>query len=317
MPAGDAHQLRDATSLALKVDVDTRVGLLEGVPRLAGILAAHQVRASFFLAMGPDNSGRALRRLVKPGFLAKQMRSGAARAYGPRTMLQGLLLPGPIIGWAAPGLVRRLLEQGHEVGLHGWDHVFWHDRLRSREPSRLDRELEQAAALYKSISGQEATSFAAPGWQITPQVFGLLAARGMSHVSCTRGQSPFRPLLNGRALPLLELPTTLPTMDELLGREGVGPAQVAGHLAGLVRPGRLNVFTLHAEVEGRALAGPFSELLARLKGDGVRLLRLVDAARQTLQGPTPPAQDIAWGPVAGRAGLYAWQATALKSGGAA
>lgn len=309
----DSQPMKPATRVVLKVDVDAKVGFIEGVPRLLDILAKRRARASIFVAMGPDHSGRALRRLLKPGFLKKQLRSRAAAAFGPITMLYGLVLPGPIIAGTNPRLFSRILKDGHEVGLHGWDHVFWHDRLASMGRRRLEEELGQAWRLYRHITGMAPAAFAAPGWQVTPEAWLTLARMGITHTSCTRGRAPYRPLVGQLAAPLLELPTTLPTMDEMLGWGGVWPENVAAKLVGLVQPGRLNVFTLHAEVEGRALAPAFDEFLGRLKDGGVSFPRLVDAARQELDGPPPPAEAVVNGPIAGRAGELAWQASALPA----
>ena len=116
--------------LALKVDVDTLVGFKEGVPALLRVLGARGVPASFFVAMGPDHSGRAIRRLfTHKGFLQKMLRTGAPRLYGLKTMLYGTLLPGPPIAASAPELLLRITAAGHELGLHGYDHVLWQDRL--------------------------------------------------------------------------------------------------------------------------------------------------------------------------------------------
>lgn len=298
------------TRLVLKVDVDTAVGFCDGVRRLADLLAVLDIPASFFISMGPDHSGRALKRVVQPGFIAKQRRSGAAGAYGLRTMLYGLLLPGPVIARQAPRLMNRLINLGHEVGLHAWDHVFWHDRLLELDQARIRRELEAAALLYRELTGLAPAAFAAPGWQVSPRAYAVLNELGISHTSCTRGLSPFRPLLEGRPLPLVELPTTLPSLDEILGRDGVTPENAGRRLARLVRPGELNVFTLHAEVEGRALLPAFGEFCRILRRRGVRFLRLVDAAREAAASGVP-AGDLAYAPVPGRAGRVTWQAAAL------
>jgi len=298
------------TRVVLKVDVDTAVGFCDGVRRLADLLAVMDIPASFFISMGPDHSGRALKRLVKPGFLAKQMRSGAAGCYGLRTMLYGILLPGPVIARRAPRLMNRLINLGHEVGLHGWDHVFWHDHLLRLDESRIRRELEAAVSLYRRLTGLAPASFAAPGWQVSPTAYAVLSELGISHTSCTRGRAPFRPLVQGRPLPLLELPTTLPSLDELLGRHGVSPDNAGRRLARMVRPGELNVFTLHAEVEGRGFLPVLGEFCRLLRRRGVRFLRLVDAAREAAAEKVP-AGGLAYAPVPGRAGLVTWQAAAL------
>ncbi len=302
---------RDAsTKVALKVDVDTKVGLLAGVRNLADLLGELGLKASFFIAMGPDHSGRALKRLFWPGFLRKQLSSGAASAYGPITMLYGLVLPGPIIAEAAPGLFNRLIAEGHEVGLHGWDHVFWHDRLRGLSDTRTRRELDRAAGLFRAITGMDPATFASPGWQITGRALAAMAEMGITHVSCTRGRSPFRPLRRGRALPLVELPTTMPSMDEALSLPGVTPANVGQWLADQVRPARLNVFTLHGEVEGRALLPAFRAFLTTLMARGASFPRLVDAALEAAASPLP-AEEIVWGQVPQRAYEVSFQASAL------
>jgi len=299
--------------VVLKVDVDSRVGFLDGARRLADLMAELGVKASFFIAMGPDHSGRALKRLTKPGFLQKQLKAKAASAFGLRTMLYGLLLPGPVIARSAPGLINRLISEGHEVGLHGWDHVYWHDRVRFLNPERTRRELVRAAELFREITGFAPASFAAPGWQISQAALMALVELGVSHVSCTRGRAPFRPLAWGEDLPLIELPTTLPTSDEVLSLPGVTPANLGRWLAGRVRPGRLNVFTLHGEVEGRAMLPAFRDFLAILLDQGVAFPRLIDAAREAAGRPLP-VEAIAWGRVPHRAGEVAFQPSALAAG---
>ncbi len=289
------------TSLVLKVDIDTKVGFTDGVRRLLALFSRLGIRASFFIAMGPDHSGRALKRILRPGFLAKQLHSGAASAYGPLTMLYGLLLPGPIIARQAPGLINRCLNQGHEVGLHGWDHVYWHDRLRSLEPERVRLELGRAWRLYRRLTGLAPAAFAAPGWQITGPALEALVEMGITHLSCTRGRRPFRPRVGGRTLPILELPTTLPTFDEALCLAGINPGNLAAYLAECLRPGEINVFTMHGEVEGRALMGVFHDFCRILLGRGVRFLRLVDAARRVLAAGPVPSRELGWIEVPGRA----------------
>jgi undecaprenyl phosphate-alpha-L-ara4FN deformylase len=307
MPLDDPHG--GGTDLVLKVDVDTRVGLMQGVPRLMDIMARAKVSASFFISMGPDNSGRALKRIFRKGFLAKQLKSGAAASYGVKTMMYGVLLPAPNIARSAPQLFGELMSRGHEVGLHGWDHVYWHDKLRKLPPAKVDYQIRQACDLFTKITGMEPRSFASPGWQITDYALKALAQSGISHVSCTRGTHAFRPVAMGEALPMLELPTTMPTLDELLSREGVTKHNAAAHLLDEIKPGGLNVFTLHAEVEGRNMSEVFEEFLAGLPDRRVRALRLIDAAREA--APLAPLGGVAFKAQSGRAYEVACQTGAM------
>ena len=96
-----------AVRLGLKVDVDTLRGTREGVPRLLDLLARQDVRATFLFSLGPDHTGRALRRVLRKGFVDKVRRTSVVRHYGVRTLLYGTLLPGPDIGRRAAGVLRR------------------------------------------------------------------------------------------------------------------------------------------------------------------------------------------------------------------
>ncbi len=89
--------------LGLKIDVDTYMGMRQGVPRLLSILSHFDIQATFYLSMGPDASGRAILQLIKnPRFLKKMLRTNAGRLYGIRTALYGTLLPSPMIALSFP-----------------------------------------------------------------------------------------------------------------------------------------------------------------------------------------------------------------------
>ena len=109
--------------VALKVDVDTYAGTRDGVPNLLADLARFGAKATFYFSMGPDNSGKALRRIfTRKGFLKKQLRSGAPSAYSLKTMMYGVLLPAPMIAASFPAVLQETEQQGHEVEI-GRAHV--------------------------------------------------------------------------------------------------------------------------------------------------------------------------------------------------
>ena len=81
--------------------------------------------------MGPDNSGKAIRRLfTNRGFVSKMFRTRAVSMYGWRTILSGTLLKARPVAITFPQLLRDLNAEGFEVGVHGYDHVRWQDRSR-------------------------------------------------------------------------------------------------------------------------------------------------------------------------------------------
>ena len=285
-------------TLALKIDVDTFVGTRDGIPNLVRILKQFGIRATFYFSLGPDNSGKAIRRVFHKGFLAKMLRTRAPSMYGLRTLLYGTLLPPPMIGQGLPEQLRTVQQAGHEVGIHCWDHVKWHDFL-SRFPKHTTfRELDQARTMFEGIFGGRARTTAAPGWTVTADSLEIQDSMGLSHCSDARGGGPFFPIMAGRRFSTLQIPTTWPTMDELLGENGITPETINDHYLRLLKPG-LNVHTIHAELEGNALSSTFVELLQRLAERNVRFVTLAEVAEEF--GANAPHCELAMGYVEGRA----------------
>jgi len=290
------------TILAVKIDVCTYAGLKNGVPALMRLFDEIDLRASFFVTFGPDHSGRAIRRIFRRGFLTKMLRTNAVGTYGWRTVLYGTLLPGPQTARSFPDTLRTLVSRGHELGMHGYDHVYWHDRLPDLSAAAVGAEIERACAAYTEILGTPPQAFGAPGWQCTPASFASEDDANLVYHSDTRGASPFIPEMDGRRFRTVDIPTTLPTLDETYGRIGATASALTAFYRQRLRPG-LNVYTAHAEMEGLQQMPLFRDFLNTVRGE-VTFTRLIDAARGLEAVPTA---RVVPGPIAGRAGAVAWQ----------
>lgn len=289
--------------VALRVDVDTRRGLLDGVPRLLDLFRRLGVRASFFVAFGPDRSGLAIRRAWRPSFLLKMWRTNPFRLYGLRTLLSGTLLRPQPVGAGSPALLRHMDAEGHEVCPHGYDHVGWQDRIHRMSPAEIERDLELAVTAYRTVFGSQPPATAAPGWRCTDHGLAVQDRFGFLYASDVRGAGPFWPVYQGTPLHTLQIPTTLPTVDEILG----SIRDVVGALSRSIKPG-LNVLTIHAEVEGGALLVPFDRFLAGLLSRGARVFPLGEVAKDLLtDGREFPRLPVVRGRVPGRSGWVAMQ----------
>ncbi len=296
--------------LGLKIDVDTLPGLVHGVPALVGLLRERGIRASFYVALGPDNSGRAIFRVFRQrGFLAKMLRTRAPSLYGWRTLLSGTLLPAPDLGAPAGGILPQIAAAGHEAGLHGYDHVLWHDRACRMSRAEIREQVEAAQAVFSRALGAPARAFAAPGWQASRASREVLAELGFSYASDTRGSAPYLPRFGDWVSPVPEIPTTLPTLDELLGFQGLTARQAFQLLENRILRGTApQVFTLHAELEGGPLKGEFARFLDRLGARGVEFFRLGDWAAELGHGARGmPAKPVVRGRLPGRAGWVSCQ----------
>lgn len=266
--------------LALKIDVDTYRGTRDSVPRLLQTLDREGVRATFLFSLGPDHTGRAVRRMFRPGFLKKVSRTSVVSSYGITTLLYGTLLPGPDIGRRCSDVMRAAQAAGHEVGIHTYDHVRWQDGVASADYQWTLHEMQLACERFQDVFGEPARVHGAAGWQMNRFAFRLTQRLGFRFASDTRGTCPFVPICNAEIVACPQLPTTLPTLDELIGTDGLTIANVAPHLLSLTEePGRTgHVYTLHAELEGNRLTGVFDDLLAGWKAQGYSLVALGDYA---------------------------------------
>lgn len=296
-------------TIALKIDVDTYIGTRDGIPNLLRILKHFGVRATFYFSLGPDNSGKAIRRIFHRGFINKMLRTRAPSMYGLRTLLYGTFLPAPIIGEGLQDMLRNVLQSGHEVGVHCWDHVKWHDCL-SRFPKQTTlRELDKARKMFKEIFGSDPQTTAAPGWTVSFDSLEIQDRMGLSYCSDARGSSPFFPIIAGHRFSTLQIPTTWPTMDELLGENGVTLETINDQYLHILKPG-FNVHTIHAELEGNALSSTFVELLKRLAERNVRFVTLAEVADEF--GANVPTCELGMGYIEGRAMQVAIQGRVVE-----
>jgi peptidoglycan/xylan/chitin deacetylase (PgdA/CDA1 family) len=293
--------------LALKIDVDTLRGTFEGVPRLAEVLRRHAAGATFLFSVGPDHTGRAIRRVFRPGFFAKVQRTSVVRHYGMRTLLYGTLLPGPDIGRRCAEVMRRARDEGFEVGLHAWDHVKWQDGLAGASAEWTARQMQLGCERFAEIFGEAPRVHGAAGWQMSVHALRLTQALGFDYCSDGRGTHPHLPVWNAELIRCPQLPTTLPTLDELIGTDGTDEANVADRLLRLTEAPPSDaafaghVYTLHAELEGLRLAPVFERLIAGWKAQGYELVPL-RALYERLQALSLPRCETGPGRVPGRSG---------------
>jgi peptidoglycan/xylan/chitin deacetylase (PgdA/CDA1 family) len=294
--------------IALKIDVDTYRGTREGVPRLASLLARLDLRATFLFSLGPDHTGRAIKRVFRRGFMGKVKRTSVLEHYGLKTLMYGVLLPGPHIGRGCRQEMRDVAAAGFEVGVHTYDHIKWQDYVARMGEPWTRRELTLARDQFVEVFGRPPLVHCAAGWQVNAFVPGLEEALGFRYASDVRGTGPFMPQVDGAAVSVPQLPTTLPTLDELIGREDLEGVDPVDHLLSLTDadPGRDQVFTLHAELEGGAYLPALERLLTRWRGAGHRVTDLA-AYAASLDFSRLPRCQIVEGTVEGRSGLLASQ----------
>ncbi|MCL1908421.1 MAG: polysaccharide deacetylase family protein [Holophagaceae bacterium] len=292
-------------TILLRVDVDTLEGSLKGIPTLLRIFDRYQLQASFYFSFGSDNSGKAIRRIFRDGFLAKMRRTRATKLYGLKTMLYGTLLPAPVIYPKARAEMQAVQSAGHEVAIHAWDHVQYHDLLDKKSIKWLRDWFQRSHDAFEDVFSAKAKAAVSPAWRCNDDTLEIQEQYQLDYAGDCRGTEAFYPVVNGKALATLQVPTTLPTLDELLGLNGLGAKESNSHIQSLIREDALNVYALHAEVEGGVQNDTFASLLQGLKDRQIQIRTLADWV-PALKAGLPPTREVSRRQIEGRAGWVSW-----------
>jgi undecaprenyl phosphate-alpha-L-ara4FN deformylase len=287
----------------LRIDVDTFRGTRLGVPNLCRTLADHAIKATFFFCVGPDNMGRHLWRLLRPVFFRKMMRTKASSLYGWDIIFKGTFWPGPLIGQKLAPVLRAAAIDAHEIGLHAYDHHAWQAHLDTMSDQEIYNEIKKGIDLLTKILGRHPVCSAVPAWKCNDAVLAAKEKFGFKYNSDCRGKSIFYPVVDGRTLSLPQIPVSLPTYDEVVGQCGISDDNYNDYLLSLFDPVKLNVLTIHAEVEGIVKFDLFKDFLKMAKAKGVSFVPL---GQLLADSPIGSASVIAK-EIAGREGWLACQ----------
>lgn len=277
--------------IALKIDVDTLDGTRIGVPALTALLKQYQAQGTFFFSLGPDRSG------------CQPSSTSLKRFYNLKTRLLGRLLPPPVIGKRSRETILQVQSAGFEPGIHAWNRVGWEEGIAGAENRWVESEIARATACFVDIFSEQPRSIAMAGWRTNRHALRLTQRLGFSYASDCRGNSPFIPVIDGEIALCPQLPTTLPTLDEVMALDpSLSTDQAIDRILQLSKaiPGD-HVFTARAEIEGIAFTNSFERLLAGWKEAGFAVIALREL-RASLEISDLPRHVIQMSEVPGRPG---------------
>jgi peptidoglycan/xylan/chitin deacetylase (PgdA/CDA1 family) len=273
------------TVISIRVDVDTLVGLRKGLPELVRIFSEYGIRASIFVVMGPDTMGVHIKRFSQKGYLKRILKVNPfklIRRYGMKAFFYGTLLKSPPIGEANKSLLLDLASQGHEVGIHGYNHAKWADHYQDLSLEETRSEFTRAFNLYQNIFKVPPMSSAAPNWRCNENLLKVETELQLKYASDTRGVSPFWPMVKNQTFPILQIPTTLPATHECLQSGKADKSTVISVIMEKLKPG-LNVWTIHDWFEGLSEPQMVREFIEKSLKKGYRFTRLVEVAEELLK----------------------------------
>ena len=251
--------------LALKIDVSTVLGIKKGVPALMTLLHQYKANASFMFSLGPARH---------KNFLARA------------------LLPTPDLSRRSALTMQAVQDAGFDVALQCWDNQRWQAQAATATPVWIESTMRQAHTEYEKIMGRPSAGVGAAGWQMNVHALRMTQRLGYQWASDCRGSHPFVPVWHAELVLCPQLPTTLPTLDELIGTEDLTIDNVHQRLNRLTAIQIKNhVFQLNAEREGLALLEVMPRLLEGWLDQGYELVSL-SQLRETLDIKKLPRHEV-------------------------
>ncbi len=258
--------------VGLRIDVDTGGGFTRGVIPLVRLLDHFRIKATFFIVTGQDLPLRGVPRMLSE-------RGFTRRVLKLRTSL--LKVAFGRARYTVQESINAIKQNGHELALHGFHHFAWQLHLKQWGKERVKKEMESGRRGFRLLTGAYPAAFASPGWDTSADYFNMLDSFGFSYASDTRGFSPFYPLVGGKCMKTLQIPVTLPTLDEFIA---LGQSSHILHMA--MHDG--DVYCAHAEFDGIEYLSLFEQFIEKSIDRGftfVPLSTIADNARDVPEYP--------------------------------
>lgn len=285
--------------LALRVEVDSLAAANHALPSLLTALQTTGAEASFFINLGPDRAARSGGPLFQVGE-SKLQRQLNLKQAGPKGMarLYGLLMPAPQLHKEAKQALQSIAAAGFETGLLAWDRVSWVREIAGASEAWVEEELKAGLFAFEQLFGERAKGLALPQWRSNRAAFRLAQRLGFDYLSASRGSRPHLAVVEGEPVNLAQLPTTLPTLSELIGAEGCDEQGAVEHLLKLTQSVPLtgHVFTIQLSADGGKRLPLLAQLFAAWQAQGHELSSLGKLHRFQQRDALPwhAVQQQAW-----------------------
>lgn len=183
-----------------RVDIDSAYGLRNGVPRILELLSKLDFKASFFVVMGGETG------ILE---ILKQRNKAAGGIPGVKLPLWEItrILAAPYnFAEKHADILHDAIENGHEVGCHGWKHREW---TRALDEIDIRHRFKEMSSVYEKMFASLPKLFTAPGFRTNLKVLECLDEFNYLCAGDLDGVRPFKPIVNERKFSHVQVPVTL------------------------------------------------------------------------------------------------------------
>jgi peptidoglycan/xylan/chitin deacetylase (PgdA/CDA1 family) len=263
------------TKLALRIDVDTAAGMRDGVPFMLDALERYDMYATFFITGKECGRGAFLRRWRDPHYRARYRKLGLPKLA--RFAWRSLCAGGRVMS-SCPEVIQRIEQDGHELGLHGFDHGWWADHVWTADARELEEEMERAYLASTEVTMSTLLPWASPAWRTTEHVVKHVQKFGVQYLAEAWGREPFVTVVADGEIPLVHLPITLPGFEGLVFQDGLEPVDAIEAVLDAIGNRPSAAMCMHGYFEGILQRDLFTGFLEGCKSRGLATVTFAHAA---------------------------------------
>ena len=255
-------------SFTLRIDLESDKGIKEGVPKLLDLLKKYNIKASFYLSMGGESN---IFEILKYRNKLKTSGERKIKIWNLKDKLRMVFFPGDFVKLNLK-ILRRSLEEGHELGLHGWKHREW---TRGLEIINIENTIKKSINKYIQLFGKKPTSFASPGFNVNNKVLEILEKNKIKFISDFQDDKPKKygqiknipiTILGKDKMPIIEYLVSIEKNNE----------EILEIIKKEIIKKELSSFYIHGMFEARFKIKILEEIFKFIKKNKIKNKRIID-----------------------------------------
>jgi len=253
-------------SFVIRIDLESSKGIAEGLPKLLKLFKTHDIKVSFYLTMGGEST---IFEILKNRGKMESSGQRKIKIWSFWEKVRMVLLPRDFAK-KNKKLLCKILEEGHELGLHGYKHRAW---TRNLENLDIELEVDKMVARYKKFFGRSPISFTSPGFNINEKVVEVLGKKKITHISDFDKFKTYGALEN---VPItLRGKDRMPFIEYWVG-EGKTDEEIMEIFRNEIKGKDFVSFYLHGLFEGRFKINLLEEMIKELQKNKFKSQRVID-----------------------------------------
>ena len=239
-------------TIGLRISVQTIFGANQGVPQLIKLLEKYSANATFFFAMGPDTNAVSIKQLRQ---------SLSLRYFNYKSINYRTILRRQTFETDCKDILTLAKENGFEIGVDRFNSTSWKNNALYASSNWTELQMQRTNSIFTKLSGEAPKASSAPFWQMNRDAYRLNQRLGYNYTSDTRGTHAFLPIFDGEIISCPQLPTTLPTIPEMIQGKRMEPDFLLQSTIEHMKSLNQLIYGAHAEIEGGPYYSHFDKLL--------------------------------------------------------